>query len=72
MAKKIVIAEKLDAKTITPSEAHLLNTQAYSEAMAELERRGLAERSVAAQEASVNAQTRPVTCTNFGSTVSCF
>jgi hypothetical protein len=74
-AQRIAIAEKADQKVITVAEADAQIAQARSSSLAEIQRRSLASRAVAAQEQSAAAAAAapgPFTCTSFGNTTTCF
>lgn len=74
-AQFVLLAEQWEAGKITQSQFELQASQANAAMVAEAERRGLARRSVAAQEDSAAAAWRasaPVSCTRSGNTVNCF
>lgn len=68
MASRLAIGAKLDRREISSEDAQLALARISSQLVAENERRGLARRSVAAQEAA----SAPVSCTRIGDTVSCY
>lgn len=67
-ATRLVLAEKIDRKEMTEAEANLEFAKATSQLVSADNQRSLATRSVAAQERAA----APVSCTRFGSTVTCF
>lgn len=67
-ASRVVLAEKIGRKELTEAEANLEFAKITSQAVAADSQRSLASRSVRAQERAA----APVSCTRFGSTVTCF
>lgn len=70
-AYSAVIAEKLDHGQLTVAEAKQLVAEKQSAIIAEAQRRNVANRSVAAQEAVAMEATMPVICNRVGTTTIC-
>lgn len=67
VAKRTALASQVDAGQITQEESDFQFAQTKSQVIGELDRRGLARRAVAAQEAA-----NSFSCTKIGNTISCF
>jgi len=67
-ATRTAIAEKVDRGEMTAAQAELAEAEANHRLVSEMERRGIARRAVAAQEAA----SAPIRCSRVGQTVSCY
>jgi hypothetical protein len=75
IAKRLAIAEQVEKGQLTIAQGNEAIATARSEAIAEEQRRNLANRSVAAQEGIAAASASaagPHSCTQYGNTVNCF
>ncbi len=73
-AFNMALAEKLQAGKITPAEHNLALAEHRSQIASETQRRGLANRSVAAQESIAAAASAPppsISCTRVGNNTFC-
>lgn len=71
-ATRTSLAEKVDKKAISETDAQLEMAKLMTEIVSEDQKRNTASRAVLAQEAAVAAATAPRTCSRFGRSVTCF